>query len=186
MKIQGIDVGNRIRTQRKRRKLSLNQLADMTGIAASNLSSIELNKSSPTLGTLAKIADAFGMKISAFVEEIYYEKISLCTPEPTERAGKMATDVSEAILTGKLSVNSMEASVLGLETGAEFLTGEGTERLIYCIEGQLEVNSGADHYEVRKNAGIYLMPEISAVVSNKSRSVSKALIVSQNLSAQRS
>ncbi len=56
-------VGARIRLYRRKKNLSLTDLSRLTGIAASNLSSIELNKTSPTLNTLIKIADAFDMKV---------------------------------------------------------------------------------------------------------------------------
>ncbi|MBM4328793.1 MAG: helix-turn-helix transcriptional regulator, partial [Deltaproteobacteria bacterium] len=67
-------VGPNIRELRKRKGLSLPKLAKLTGIAASNLSSLELNKSSPTLNTLVRIAAAFNMKLGAFLDEVVYEK----------------------------------------------------------------------------------------------------------------
>ncbi len=71
-----IDAGAKIRSYRKRKGLSLTRLSEITGIAASNLSSLELNKTSPTLQTLARIADAFDVKISEFLDEIFYRKVS--------------------------------------------------------------------------------------------------------------
>ena len=59
MKPDAINLGANIRASRNKRKMSLTELSEKTGIAASNLSSIELGKSSPTLNTLVKIAAAF-------------------------------------------------------------------------------------------------------------------------------
>lgn len=177
MRIQEIDVGSRIRAQRKRRKLSLNQLATMTGIAASNLSSIELNKSSPTLGTLSRIAAAFEMKISAFVEDIFYEKVVLCFPTTQDTTGQASAKVTRSSLTDRLSLNMMDATALTFEADSFVVSEEGSERFLYCVEGHLVVEAGLELYEVKKNSGIYLMPEIGAVIKNNSRSISLALIM---------
>lgn len=179
MRINQIDVGSRIRAQRKKRKLSLNQLASITGIAASNLSSIELNKSSPTLGTLAKIASAVDIKISALVEEIFYDKVILCLPEKMDTDGKGGKNVAQSILTRHLSQNSMEITSITLDTGAYFESEEGFERFIYCLDGQLTAQAGDDSYDIKKCSGLYLMPEIKAIIKNSSKSASMALVTSQ-------
>lgn len=182
MKIQEIDVGGRIRAQRKKRKLSLNQLASMTGIAASNLSSIELNKSSPTLGTLAKIASAFEMKVSAFVEDVFYEKVSLCIPQPRNISGPESGKVILEALTGKLDMNLMDVSAISFDAESSICSEEGSERFIYCIDGNLEVEVGDDLYDLKKKTGLYLMPEIKALIRNRSRNLSIALFVEQKSS----
>ena len=51
MDLSEVNIGAKIRWYRKRKNISLAQLSAVTGIAASNLSSIELNKTSPTLNT---------------------------------------------------------------------------------------------------------------------------------------
>jgi transcriptional regulator with XRE-family HTH domain len=65
-----IHVAEQIRAFRKKKKLSLTDLSKLTGIAASNLSSIELGKSSPTLNTLVKIASAFHLRAGLFLDEV--------------------------------------------------------------------------------------------------------------------
>lgn len=179
MKIEDIDVGSRIRAQRKRRKLSLNQLASMTGIAASNLSSIELNKSSPTLGTLSKIATAFDMKISSFVDDIFYEKVAVCIPEPADMTGLRSENVTLYLLTGNLSINMMDATTLTFQVDSVFDSHENSERFLYCVQGLLEALVGQESYEIKKNRGIYLMPEVEALIRNKSDSTSFAIMISR-------
>lgn len=54
----------------KKKKLSLNHLADFSGIGRGRLSEILSGKSSPTLRTLAKIANALEVKMrDLFPEE---------------------------------------------------------------------------------------------------------------------
>ncbi len=180
MKIKDIDVGNRIRAQRKKRKLSLNQLASMTGIAASNLSSIELNKSSPTLGTLAKIAAAFEIRVSSLVEEIFYDKAVLCAPEEHHTSPGNVRNVIQRILTRRLNMNSMEITSVTMETDSYIESEEGFERFIYCNEGNLMAKVGDESYEIKKNTGLYLMPEVKAVITNISRNCSTVLLIAHN------
>jgi transcriptional regulator with XRE-family HTH domain len=73
------NVGAKIRAFRKAKGLSLVELSKRTGIAPSNLSSIELNKSSPTLSTLLKIAHAFEMRLGEWLDEALYSKATLCS-----------------------------------------------------------------------------------------------------------
>ncbi len=60
---QSIDVvANNLQTIRESRKLSLDRLSDLTGVSKSMLRQIEMGKSSPTIGTIWKIAN--GLKVS--------------------------------------------------------------------------------------------------------------------------
>ena len=179
MKIDAINVGSRIRSLRKRKRLSLNQLASLTGIAASNLSSIELNKTSPTLGTLAKIANAFEVKTSSLVEEIFHEKVVLCLPENVHNKASDSKCMSKRSLTGKMTMNSMDVTCISLEAGSEVKNDEVVERFIYCLDGQLQAVVGDVTYCIRKNTGLYLMPEVSAVIKSAPNAAAQALIISQ-------
>ena len=61
-------IAERINQLRKSRKLSVNELATMSGLSYSTLNSILRCKSkSPTLGTLIRIASALNMTILEFL-----------------------------------------------------------------------------------------------------------------------
>lgn len=179
MKLDNIDVGGRIRSLRKRRRLSLNQLASMTGIAASNLSSIELNKTSPTLVTLARIADAFDVKISSLVDEIFYQKVFVCLPEKLDQGVSDCANVVQRSLTCNLSMNSMAVTSVSIDYESHMESHEGAERFVYCLEGHLQVQAEDVTYDIRKHTGLYLMPEVRATINSMSKSGSVALIVIQ-------
>ena len=60
---QSVDVvANNLQTIRESRKLSLDRLSELTGVSKSMLCQIETGKSSPTIGTIWKIAN--GLKVS--------------------------------------------------------------------------------------------------------------------------
>jgi transcriptional regulator with XRE-family HTH domain len=62
-------VAEHLREQRKRRDLSLDQLAQVTGVSRAALSQIETQKTNPTIGVLWKIASGLGIPFSDLTGE---------------------------------------------------------------------------------------------------------------------
>ncbi len=61
-----IDVGVRLRQLREARKVSMRALAQMSGLSANALSMIERGKTSPSVSTLYRLADALGVPVTDF------------------------------------------------------------------------------------------------------------------------
>lgn len=60
-----IEVGQQLRTLRRERKLTLQQLAAMTGLSRAFIGQIEAGSANPSVGTLKKVADAMGVPMGA-------------------------------------------------------------------------------------------------------------------------
>jgi DNA-binding XRE family transcriptional regulator len=60
-------IGRRIRSQRTERRWTLGELSRRTGIKPPNLCRLEKGRHTPSLETLEKVADAFGMPVAALV-----------------------------------------------------------------------------------------------------------------------
>lgn len=180
MKHEAINLGANIRAARNKRKLSLTELSEKTGIAASNLSSIELGKSSPTLNTLVKIAAAFNMKAGMFLDEILYKK-AVMRPKG---AGKMLpTDsekVSARLLTSGIALNRMESVMLTLDSSAQTTrVGQGSsDRFIYCLSGEITVVVEDEAHVLSEGDSVYIMPDVDARLENRGRGEATALVVS--------
>ena len=63
------DIGQKIKALRKKRKLTLQDVANETGFSPALISQIENNNVSPPIATLSKIARFFDVKMSYFFEE---------------------------------------------------------------------------------------------------------------------
>ena len=63
-------LGNRIRSQRKARALTLRQLANKTGLSVSLISQIELGKSAASVATLRKLGTALGLALSVLFDGV--------------------------------------------------------------------------------------------------------------------
>jgi transcriptional regulator with XRE-family HTH domain len=62
-------VAAHLREHRKRREMSLDQLAQLTGVSRAALSQIETRKTNPTIGVLWKIASGLGIAFSDLIGE---------------------------------------------------------------------------------------------------------------------
>lgn len=134
------DIGAAIRALRKRKGFSLNLLAEKTGIAASNLSSIELNKTSPTLHTLVRIASAFDLKVGQFLDQVVYRKAVIYKGDSKPDDPATPAAVTETILGGG-PTDSIEARVTKLTPSRATVSLGRLDRdmLIYCIEGRASI-----------------------------------------------
>ena len=67
--METVDVGKKIKSIRKRKGLTLQELSEKSGMSATAISAIERNVSSPTVNTLASIGKALGESLSALLGE---------------------------------------------------------------------------------------------------------------------
>lgn len=171
------DVGAKIRAFRRRKKLSLNELSRLTGIAASNLSSMELGKSSPTLSTLVKIAEAFGVKAGVFLDEALYRKTVLCGRSDAE-VREPAPDTQAWVLTQGVWLNRLHVEILEIRAGGKLpLQPEGRDRFLYCLQGALTARAEDEAYFLREGDGLYVMPEAPMLLENESGAKGSVLVV---------
>ncbi len=63
------EFGNRVAVMRRTHKITLDQLAERSGVSRSMLSQIERGKANPTLVVASRIADAFGLSLIHLIEE---------------------------------------------------------------------------------------------------------------------
>jgi transcriptional regulator with XRE-family HTH domain len=171
MKVPSLHVGRKIRAYRKRRELSLNEVSRLTGIAASTLSAIELDKSSPTLATLLKLAAAFDMKVGPFVDEVLYAEAVLC------RAGEgvpleTGADRTKALsLTNGLLLNRMDADLVELlpKAGPVSPGPKDKDRFLCCLKGEVSVMVNRESYVLREGDSLYIMPDAEASIDGSSK-----------------
>ncbi len=168
-----------MRTFRKKNDLSLNDLARKTGIAASNLSSIELSKTSPTLTTLIRIAEAFNLRVGAFLDDVLYEKAYFCSH--SGETGREA--VSETSFFRRISPEvpqlSMAARVFTLKEGSSdiSLNGKDTDRLLYCVEGKVRVSVDREIFDMEAGDSVYVLPGASVTVRSHEGPDARLLVV---------
>ncbi len=177
-----IDVGSRLRAFRKKKGVSLNKLSQITGIAASNLSCIELNKSSPTLATLVRIAEAFDVRVGEFLDELIYHEAALCpSSEAVPETGDDA-EISVSLLNGRIPLRKLEARFITIEKVPENgmpVPVNGTDRLIYCLKGSLCCETCKHKLEMIEGDALYLRAEAVAVLTQTGQTPASILLINQ-------
>lgn len=187
MRPQELDVGARIRAFRKKNKLSLNKLSKLTGIAASNLSSMELNKSSPTLATLLRIAAAFDMPVGALLDQVLHTSASVCRSGQGRPVEVSEAGVATFDLTGNLYRAMLAAELVRLDRGsAPFDLGTGGgDRFVYGLEGGITVSVDNDLIELAAGDSLFVEAEARLVVENRRHAAARLLVVRATSPSQR-
>lgn len=140
-------VGAAIRQRRQQLRLTLQQLGEKSGVSYSYLSQVERNNATPTLGTLAQVAQALGVGIDYFI----------MTPRPADavtRAGKRmrfsidGSSVEYERLGAEFPGNEMSCFIMHVPPGfrAETARHEG-EEIIYVLDGAITLTvDGTDFH----------------------------------------
>ena len=136
---QAIDVGQRLRTLRSERKLSLRALAEKSDLNVNTLSLIEHGKTSPSVSTLQQVAMALDVPIVAFFETTA-PKQRLLHVKAEQRTTAAFTHGTLADLGSGMATHSIEPFVITLEpnmgSGQQPIVHTGHE-FVFCLKGRL-------------------------------------------------
>lgn len=102
-------LAHRVRDLRKARGLTLEQLAELSGVSRSMISLIERQETSPTAAVLNKLADAFGISLPT----LFAGGGQATTPEPLARLADQTvwTDPASGYLRRHLSPAGVESPI---------------------------------------------------------------------------
>ena len=174
-----VDVGSRLRELREMRGISMRALATKSGLSANALSMIERGKTSPSVSTLYKLADALGVSITAFfgVETEKQQIIFLKSDERTRIP--FARGIFEG-LGGEKFAGRVEPFVLTLESGANSgphsMTHTGHE-FVFCLRGELEYAVEKKVFLMSPGDSLLFAAQLRHKWKNPGRMVANALVV---------
>lgn len=145
-----LPVGQRIRQFREHKGLSLNDLAQRTGLPQEMLAEIEAETASPPLGILIKLGKALDMRLGTLIasgEDRPYTVVRVAERQQMSRfASQKGTSYgySYETLAPRKKNRSMEPFIVTLQPTKEIVdpsTHDG-EEFIYVLEGQMEALVG--------------------------------------------
>jgi len=182
-----LDVGARIRAFRKRNKLSLNELSKLTGIAASNLSSIELNKSSPTLATLLRIAEAFDMSVGALLDQVLPTAVSVCRNGEGRTMEISESGITVLDLTGNMYRAALGATLVRFDgVGAAFDLGANpADSFVYILEGGAAVYVDDERIDLTAGDSLYAASGTHVIAETRGHVAARLLVVRAICSSRR-
>ena len=151
-----IHVGEKVKTLREQKGLSLKDLADLTGFSTALLSQMENHLVSPSLGTMIKLAKALGVKVGDFLGETAGEPFAIVRKDERKTVSRFASKegvkygYSYESLGFEKKNRRMEPFIVTLEPATvktSKTSAHDGEEFIFVLEGEMEVILG-NHTDV--------------------------------------
>lgn len=143
-------IGASIRAVRRRRGLTLRQVADLSGVTESFLSQVERDIASPSIATLRRIAVALGTSIGVILDEAgpHGQLVRAADRRVVSYPGLKARD--EFLTDGSAGRLQVIMSIVepGGGTGPEAYTHESDEECLIVLEGTLDLWVGSEQHRL--------------------------------------
>lgn len=160
----------RVSELRKRNKLTLDQLATISGVSRSMLSQIERGQANPTLAVTFRIAQAFGISIGELVDQPWATS-SIEVVHGDDPSNWFRSDDECRIRT--LSPMRMEKNVefyeLRLGVGASLPSAphfEGTRELLTIARGEATLQSGDHQNHLKTGDSAHYRADLEHAITN--------------------
>jgi transcriptional regulator with XRE-family HTH domain len=142
-------LGSRVREIRQRRKMTLKDVEQSSGLSATHISEIERGMTSPTVGALIRIAGALEKDPGFFVETRELDEVCVrfdsdpSSERPPEgvsiRQGRCAP-LTQGVLGGRISGQEFVLDPRGCATIAWLRAGD--DACFFCVAGAAELRTG--------------------------------------------
>jgi transcriptional regulator with XRE-family HTH domain len=163
-------VGKNLVAQRKARALTLDQLAQASGVSRGMVVQIEQGKTNPSVATLCRLANALGVPISRLIEQAAQPsayKTKLADAQELWRGGEGGW--------GRLITGFDDPSVLEFWewrlSPNEFYEGiahpPGTKELLFINSGTLTVTAGAVNETVSQHEALVFSADVPHRYANE-------------------
>lgn len=174
-----VDVATSLRELREARGISMRTLATKSGLSANALSMIERGKTSPSVSTLYKLADALGVSITAFFGSQNEQKQVVFLKSDQRTRMSFTRGVFEA-LGGEQFVGRVEPFMLTLESGAS--SGPHTivhtgHEFVFCLRGKLEYYVDKQVFHLEAGDSLLFASKLQHKWKNPTTAVVNALII---------
>jgi transcriptional regulator with XRE-family HTH domain len=164
-------LGGTIKSERSRQKLSLDNLAQMSGVSKGMLSQIERGKTNPTVAVLYKIAAGLRVEPSRLLPT---------TPKTSGVWRVIRSDDDRYVFIKNKNCRIRTLSPLDLEKQIEFyeitfmpkgeLVSEahyhGTEEILTVAQGRLHVRSGDHEAEIVHGDSVHFSADVAHRITN--------------------
>jgi quercetin dioxygenase-like cupin family protein len=162
--LRGIDLGERLRTLRERRELSLVQVAVRARLSETELGAFESGKAVPAVGELVRLASALGVSMGHFFQRGPLEQrvevvraTQRWTVQPHSDTGRALNYRYQSLsynLTDKL-MSPFLVEIPPGESGSVPASSHEGEEFVFVLSGELEVQVGDETHRLGPGDAIY-------------------------------
>jgi transcriptional regulator with XRE-family HTH domain len=174
-----VDVATSLRELREAQNISMRALAAKSGLSANALSMIERGKTSPSVSTLYKLADALGVSITAFFGT-KNEKRQIVFLKADQRTHMAFTRGVFEGLGGTEFAGRVEPFMLTLEAGASSgprsIVHSGHE-FVFCLRGKLEYYVDKQFFMLESGDSLLFESKLKHRWKNPGSTVTTALVI---------
>jgi transcriptional regulator with XRE-family HTH domain len=143
-------VGARVRSLRRERGLTIEQLAAATGLTKGFISQLERDRTAPSLSSIARICDALGVPLS----HIFEREPAPALVRRSERARINGSPASANHLLSsrdEARFQAIESEIApGASAGDELSSLPGEMEFVYVLAGTLELQVGDETHVLRE------------------------------------
>ncbi len=174
-----LDVGQRLKSLREARGISMRSLARSSGLSANALSMIERGRTSPSVSTLNKLANALEVPVTAFFRiEPERKKVVLCKSGKRTRLPFLRGTWEG--LGGESFDGRMESFMVTLDNGASSgphgMLHTGSE-FVFCLRGVLEYEVEGERFMLEAGDSLVFAAQLNHRWRNPGPNVVNAIIV---------
>lgn len=159
-------VGSKIKGIRESKEISLQEMAERSGLSEQQITSIENDQHLPSLGPLIKIARALGVRLGTFLDDNDELGPVVCRAKDREDGSiSFSNDSADArkhmvyhSLARQKAGRHMEPFIIDVQPSEEKsfkLSAHEGEEFIYVMEGELEIAYGKETYTLGAGDSIY-------------------------------
>ena len=151
-------IGPKLRQLRRQKSLSLQKLAERSGVSAAAIHKIERNGMVPTIATLMKLAQALNRPVAFFVDEERAEPAVLIKARRRKGVFTSKKGLALASVSGPYGRFLLAGAVAAIEPGADSgsrpMEHPG-EELVLVLDGSLQFEVDGERYEVRRGDALH-------------------------------
>jgi len=178
-------IAERLREMRLARELSIDALANRSGVSRSMISLIERGESSPTAVVLEKLAAGLGIALATLFEA------TTATPAPTGPLARRADqaewqDPASGYVRRQVSppgvTQPMQIAEVFLPAGARVAFENAAREVrihqqIWLLEGTLEITLGTERYRLRAGDCLAMQLDAPTMFHNPTRKAARYAVV---------
>src|SRR3990172_9417395 len=174
-----VEVGSRLRELRQERGKSMRALAKLSGLSTNALSMIERGRTSPSVSTLYKLAEALEVPITAFLRTQPSRQESVFRKSEERSSVEFNRGLWEG-LGGESFAGRVEPFMLTLEQGGTsgpFGMIHSGHEFVFCVEGELEYEVEDQRFSLKSGDSLLFATRMRHRWRNPGKAVTKVRIV---------
>lgn len=152
-----MNLGEKIKSIRKSKNYTLQDLSNITGLSLGFLSNVERDLNSPSISNLQQICQALGINLMEILNDESEEKPVTRTNEREEIFNNNKTSIKvERLLSGKESLNGIAITIAEKSAFHDLSWGHGYDEIGVVIKGELEIELSDTLYHLCEGDSIFI------------------------------